>query len=228
MPPSAIVSSTFFADLLEGEDVALRVTRGPVERAERAAVDADVRVVDVPVDLVRDAPGRVEPAPHGVRRALRARGASPRGRGRGRRPTRVAPPPRARARTARTRRRSARAGGAPRSGARVHGGHRGHQSSRLGTSGTPANGGRSGEGMQAARAGAAVELREPLLVLGLEVVVQVAVEVLAQRVRESPVGAAAAARSRRGASWRIRATRGRARAEPPAGRPRRRTRKAGP
>ena len=42
------------ADLLERERVALAVLRPPVERAEAAVGDADVRVVDVAVDDVRD------------------------------------------------------------------------------------------------------------------------------------------------------------------------------
>ena len=42
------------ADLLERQRVALAVLRPPVERAEAAVGDADVRVVDVPVDDVRD------------------------------------------------------------------------------------------------------------------------------------------------------------------------------
>ena len=46
-------------DLLEPEDVALAEPDRPVERAEVAARDADVRVVDVAVDDVGDDPVRV-------------------------------------------------------------------------------------------------------------------------------------------------------------------------
>ena len=42
------------ADLLERQRVAFAVLRPPVERAEAAVGDADVRVVDVAVDDVRD------------------------------------------------------------------------------------------------------------------------------------------------------------------------------
>src|SRR3954467_15133581 len=46
-------------DLLEPEDVAFAGSNGPVERAEVAARDADVRVVDVAVDDVSDDAVRV-------------------------------------------------------------------------------------------------------------------------------------------------------------------------
>jgi hypothetical protein len=42
------------ADLLVGERPAFRILRAAIERAEAAVGDADVRVVDVPVDDVRD------------------------------------------------------------------------------------------------------------------------------------------------------------------------------
>jgi hypothetical protein len=40
------------SDLVGRQDVPLGIPRLPVERAEGAPIDADVRVVDVPVDLV--------------------------------------------------------------------------------------------------------------------------------------------------------------------------------
>src|SRR5438445_1666731 len=55
------------ADLLERQYVALGVLGPPVERAELAVGDADVRVVDVPVDDVRDGVLGVQPPPRLVR-----------------------------------------------------------------------------------------------------------------------------------------------------------------
>src|SRR6185437_9076806 len=49
----------FRADLLERERVAFAMLGPPIERAEAAVGDADVRVVDVPVDDVRDGVVRV-------------------------------------------------------------------------------------------------------------------------------------------------------------------------
>src|SRR6185295_18119836 len=46
-------------DLLEAEDITVRRPHGPIERAEVAARDADVRVVDVAIDDVRDDAVRV-------------------------------------------------------------------------------------------------------------------------------------------------------------------------
>ncbi len=64
-------------DLLEAEHVAFGRSDGPIERAEVAARDADVRVVDVAIDDVGDDPVRVlagadlvgEPSEQGRRRA---------------------------------------------------------------------------------------------------------------------------------------------------------------
>ena len=179
-------------DLLEREDVALRVARGPVERAERAAVDADVRVVDVPVDLIRDAPGRMEPAPHRVRRAsgLEERRLAEEGE---------AVVPRQAPAAARPLEDGAHARRAARPGDR-----RVRENGRVedrGHSELPSRDERDADvrrrvrrGEQSVHVGAAVELREPLLVLGLEVVVQVAVDVRrADASTLSPVRGTAAA-----------------------------------
>src|SRR5438094_25092 len=50
-------------DLLEREDVPLGVLRPPVERAELAVRDADIGVVDVPIDDVGDLVLRMQPPP---------------------------------------------------------------------------------------------------------------------------------------------------------------------
>jgi hypothetical protein len=55
------------ADLLEAQHVAVAMLRPTVERAELAIGDADVGVVDVPVDDVGDHIRRVLPPPLGVR-----------------------------------------------------------------------------------------------------------------------------------------------------------------
>src|SRR5688500_4974481 len=55
------------ADLLERERVPFPVLRPPVERAEAAVGDADVRVVDVSVDDERDDAVRMPLLPHAVR-----------------------------------------------------------------------------------------------------------------------------------------------------------------
>ncbi len=54
------------ADLLEAEDVAFAVLGPSIECAELAVGDADVGVVDVPIDDVGDHPLRVMPPPLGV------------------------------------------------------------------------------------------------------------------------------------------------------------------
>src|SRR5689334_12083012 len=57
------------ADLLERQHVSLGVLRPTVERAELAVRDADIRVVDVPVDDVRDDVLRVEAPARLIRQA---------------------------------------------------------------------------------------------------------------------------------------------------------------
>ena len=56
------------AELLAREHVALGMPDGPIERAEAAARRADVRVVDVAIDDVRDDALRMLAAAHRVRR----------------------------------------------------------------------------------------------------------------------------------------------------------------
>ena len=53
-PPASTTSCSFLPELLALEHVALGVADGPIERAEAAARRADVRVVDVAIDDVRD------------------------------------------------------------------------------------------------------------------------------------------------------------------------------
>ena len=64
------------ADLLERERVPFAVLRSPIERAESAVGDADVRVVDVAVDDVRDDAVRMALVAHavGLRAELEQRG----------------------------------------------------------------------------------------------------------------------------------------------------------
>ncbi len=70
------------ADLLEGQRVAFVVLGPAVERAEAAIGDADVRVVDVAVDDVRDRIAGMLPPPLGFgRRRARAAARSCRSRG---------------------------------------------------------------------------------------------------------------------------------------------------
>ena len=57
------------AELVPREQVAFRVTRPPVERAELALVDTDVGVVDVAVDDVGDDLRIVQAIAHRVRRS---------------------------------------------------------------------------------------------------------------------------------------------------------------
>ena len=54
MPPASTTSCELLGELVAREDVALGVSDGAIERAEAAARRADVRVVDVAVDDVRD------------------------------------------------------------------------------------------------------------------------------------------------------------------------------
>jgi hypothetical protein len=68
------------ADLVEGEDVGFGVLRvRPVEGAELAAVDADVRVVDVAIDDVGRDPRVVQAVPDLVGRRAEVEKASLRG-----------------------------------------------------------------------------------------------------------------------------------------------------
>ncbi len=67
VPPRSSISSNFFVDGLERQDVAVLRAERPVERAERTVFRAEIRVVDVAVDLVcRHARVRLLP-PHFVR-----------------------------------------------------------------------------------------------------------------------------------------------------------------
>jgi len=56
-----------FADLLDRMDVRIRLSRTPIERAKRANYIANVRVINIAVDDVRDDIGRVVLHPDLVR-----------------------------------------------------------------------------------------------------------------------------------------------------------------